>query len=259
METSQHIAALRREGDLLAVAAGQAGLDAAVPSCPPWQVRDLLRHTGYIHRWAAGYISGRSGPGRDGASEAEVLSSGPPDGELIAWFRDGHAALLRTFAEADPDVIAWTVLPGPSRLASWARRQAHETGIHRADAELASGPVTPYPASFAADGIDELIMGFMARDEARLSPEQRSGPRRVLAVRAADTSGSWVVELTAGGRDAARVARGDGPADCTLAGPASGLYQLLWNRCDLAGSGAEVTGDATLLADWSEGVRVTWS
>jgi uncharacterized protein (TIGR03083 family) len=259
MEISQHLAALRREGDLLAAAAQRAGLDAAVPSCPPWPVRDLLRHIGFVHRWAAGYVSGESSPDREGASEADVLGGGPPDGELIGWFRDGHAALLRTLAEADPDTDCWTVLPGPSAVATWARRQAHETGIHRADAELAAGPVTPFPADFAADGIDELIMGFLARDEARLSPQQLAGPRQVLAVRATDTGGSWLVGLTADGRDAARVARGGGPAGCTLAGPSAGLYQLLWNRCDLAGSGAEVTGDAAILAAWSDGIRVTWS
>ena len=119
--------------------------------------------------------------------------------------------------------------------------------------------MTPYPADFAADGIDELIMGFLAGDRARLSSGQLSGPRQALAVRATDTGGSWLVELTADGRNAARVSRGDGPARCTLAGPASGIYQLLWNRCDLAGSGAAVTGDAAILAAWSDGIRVTWS
>jgi hypothetical protein len=45
VETGEHIAALQRDGQLLAAAARRTGLAAAVPSCPPWQVRDLLRHT----------------------------------------------------------------------------------------------------------------------------------------------------------------------------------------------------------------------
>ncbi len=52
MEIAAHIDALRREGGLLAEAAERAGLGAAVPPCPPWLVKDLLRHIGYIHRWA---------------------------------------------------------------------------------------------------------------------------------------------------------------------------------------------------------------
>ena len=57
MEIAEHIDALHREGDRLADAAERAGLDAAVPPCSPWLVKDLLRHTGYIHRWAARHIT----------------------------------------------------------------------------------------------------------------------------------------------------------------------------------------------------------
>ncbi len=57
MEIAEHIAALRREGGQLADAAELAGLDAAVPPCQPWLVKDLLRHTGYIHRWAARHVT----------------------------------------------------------------------------------------------------------------------------------------------------------------------------------------------------------
>src|SRR6204780_1534249 len=54
-------------------------------------------------------------------------------------------------------------LDAPSPLAFWARRQAHEPAIHRADAESAAGDVTPFPAVFAADGIDELLVCFASR------------------------------------------------------------------------------------------------
>jgi hypothetical protein len=71
VETAEHLDALAREGGLLAAAAERAGLAAPVPSCPPWQVRDLLRHIGYGHRWAAGLIAGQPLPGDPG--EDEVL------------------------------------------------------------------------------------------------------------------------------------------------------------------------------------------
>jgi uncharacterized protein (TIGR03083 family) len=262
MEMSQHMAALQREGGLLAAAAERAGLDAAVPSCPPWQVRDLLRHTGFVHRRAAGYVAEqRAEPLADEPAESEVLRAGPPDAELIGWFRAGHAALIRTLVAADPALSCWTVLPGPAAVASWARRQAHETAMHRVDAELAVGSVTPFPADFAADGIDELIMGFFGRDGAALSPGQRAGPRGLLQVVAGDAGArpaGWLVELTAPGGRATRVSRGTGPAGCTVEGPASGLYQLLWNRCDLAAAGVAASGDATLLEAWRDDMRVRW-
>jgi uncharacterized protein (TIGR03083 family) len=222
METAQHIAALEQDGDLLAAAADRAGLDAPVPSCPPWPMRDLIRHLGYVHRWAAGYVCGQPLPGDP--SEDEVLRGGPPDAELIGWFRAGHAALVSTLRAADPDLECWAPVPGPSGRAAWARRQAHETAIHRVDAELAVGPVTPFPADFAADGIDELIMGFFGRDPEAPNPGPRAAPPMVLQVLAVDegaTAAAWLVELTADGRRAARVHRGPGarwparPPACT--------------------------------------------
>jgi uncharacterized protein (TIGR03083 family) len=263
METREHIAALQRDGQLLAGAARRAGLAAAVPSCPPWQVRDLLRHTGHVHRWAAGYVTERHAEYQPGdPPENEVLSGGPPDAELIDWFCAGHAELVQTLATADPALECWTVVPGSSPLASWARRQAHETAIHRVDAELAAGRVTPLPVDFAADGIDELLVAMFGRDEAGLTPEQRAGPHRVLQVVASDEAAdpsAWLVELTADGTLAAKVSRGQGTADCTLAGPASGLYQLLWNRCEPGAAGVIVHGDASVLQSWRDGMHVTWS
>jgi len=52
------------------------------------------------------------------------------------------------------------------------------------------------------------------------------------------------------------VARGDGPADCDITGPAADLYLLLWNRRDA--SGLDVRGDAGTLAGFREHFRVTW-
>lgn len=264
METGEHIAALDRDGRLLADAAERAGLAAIVPSCPSWQVRDLLRHTGHVHRWAAGYITERHAEYQsdNDPSESEVLSGGPPDAELMDWFRAGHAALVQALSSAEPDLACWAILPGPSPLAAWARRQAHETAIHRVDAELAAGEVAPFPADFAADGIDELLIAMFGRDEAHLTPEQLAGPHPVLQVVAPDGRdgpSAWLVELIADGTQAARVSRGQGRADCTLAGPASGLYQLLWNRCDPAAGGVTIQGNPEVLRSWQAGMHVTWS
>jgi uncharacterized protein (TIGR03083 family) len=264
MEVKEHIAALERDGELLAAAAEEAGLTSTVPSCPPWRVRDLLRHTGYVHRWAAVFPGeGRMERMADRASEPDVLEGGPPDDELLAWFRAGHAALVETLRAADPDVRCWTFMEAPSPLAFWARRQAHETAMHRVDAELAGGEPTPFPADFADDGIDELVMGFFGQDADLLSDAQRAGGRQTLQVLADDTGGAWHLELTQDGKLAFAVKRGTvqgstGAADCTLTGPAAGLYLLLWNRADPAAASVAVSGDAGVLAAWQEGMRVTW-
>ena len=258
MKIAEHLDSLRCQGDLMAAAADRAGLAAAVPSCPAWQVKDLLRHTGYIHRWAARHIAERPGEVIDGPPEDEILRGGAADADLLDWFRAGHAALVDTLARADPAVECATFMPASSPLAFWTRRQAHETAIHRADAELAAGAAPEYPAGFAADGIDELIMGFGQRRkyQPQPGPASRAGLLRVIA---ADTSDAWSIEACEGLLQPRHdLQAGDAGAACTVSGPASGLYLYLWNRADAAAAAITVTGDPTLLASWQASVKIRW-
>ncbi|MBO0788274.1 MAG: maleylpyruvate isomerase N-terminal domain-containing protein, partial [Actinobacteria bacterium] len=262
-----HVSHLRRDGELLAAAAGRAGLGTDVPGCPAWRVRDLLTHVGFVHRWATGIVRDRlSRPAGGGETEQEMLRNGPADRSLPGWFADGHASLVRTLAAADPGLTCWTFLEAASPLAFWARRQAHETAIHRADAQQAArkagagdasagdasaggevageaaagdavageavagdgaGAEPSFEPRFAADGIDELIMGFASRNIRR---GRWHGPAATLAICADDGPAGRAGWLVTGGPDGAGVARGTGPADCTVTGPAASLYLLLWNR-----------------------------
>lgn len=266
MELQAHIEALEREGALLAAAAGRRGLAAPVPACSGWQVRDLLRHLGYVHRWAAGYVGQARRTMVKEPAETEILRAGPADQKLLAWFRDGLADLAGVLRSADPGLICWTFLDAASPLAFWARRQAHETAIHRADTEGAGGEVvvspgaaiatvtvvTPFPADFAADGIDELLTGFAPRARFRAGAAA-GGSVPSLLVRAADTGDEWLTGI--GPRITAR--RGPGAAQCVVAGPASDLYLMLWNRPpDL--TRVTVSGDGSVLDLWQARVRVTW-
>jgi uncharacterized protein (TIGR03083 family) len=258
VEVAEHIAALRQHGESLADAAGLAGLTAPVPTCPQWRVRELLRHTGYIHRWAARHITERPERVIRGPSEAEILEGtgypGSDDGgDLLAWFRDGHAALAGTLSHADPALVTATFISAPSPLAFWARRQAHETAIHRVDAEIAAGVNSGYPAAFAADGVDELLLGFGRRR--KYQPLAEGSGR--LRIQASDTGDDWYIEA-ADGRVGARRGPGDADVDGMVRGPASGLYLFLWNRRDPAQAGVTITGDPSLLTTWQASVRVRW-
>ncbi len=287
MLVAEHIAALRDEGVLLAGAAGRAGPDAPLPTCPGWRVRDLVRHVGGVHRWATGYVAGQHAAPVPGPAEEEMIRSGPPgDQDLLGWFLAGHQALVTALEQADPAMTCWTFLEAPSPLAFWARRQAHETAIHRVDAQLAAsaaspgGPASPggFAPGLAADGIDELVMGFGRRQSKR---GLRSDPPCWLAVHARPGPGSgpgagpgrqgadgeesaghadWVIRM---GTDSAGVARGEIPADdvpggtgCDLTGPAEALYLLLWNRAGT--EGLQARGDPRGLDVWREQARVRW-
>jgi uncharacterized protein (TIGR03083 family) len=275
MEIAEYIEQVRGQGDLLAGAATRAGLDATILACQPWLVKDLLRHTGYIHRWAARHLTECPDTVLDGPPEEEILRGGAADDDLLAWFRAGHAALVETLSAADPGLRCATFMDAPSPLAFWARRQAHETAIHRADAESALGARPEYPPDFAADGIDELIMGFGQRRKYR-PPADRGGG---MDVRTTDTGHAWHVAANDGRIQARRVpgvpdrdpgpapasaapaaasAEPAGPAGCTVTGPASGLYLYLWNRSDAPQAGVTITGDPGFLATWQSSVRVRW-
>ncbi|MER5193897.1 maleylpyruvate isomerase family mycothiol-dependent enzyme [Streptomyces sp. NPDC002755] len=243
MDTAEFIRVLDQEGRSLASAAAEAGPDAKVPTCPAWQVRDLLLHTGAVHRWATSFVA-EGNPSFRPFDEPPELDGDP----LLEWFREGHLRLVGTLSSAPPDLRCWHFLPAPSALAFWARRQAHETAVHRVDAESARGRAPEEIAreiavDFAADGIDELLRGFHAREKSRVRTD---GPR-VLRVRATDTADAvWTVRLSSEPPVTER--NGEADADCEVSGPAALLYLSLWNRLPLPA----VTGDAALATLWRE-------
>ncbi|MEN8654060.1 maleylpyruvate isomerase family mycothiol-dependent enzyme [Streptomyces sp. 21So2-11] len=257
MDIAEHINCLGREGQLLAAAAERAGPGAEVPTCPGWQVRDLLRHTGMVHRWATMYVLEGHTSYRPGEGEPKL------DGDaLLGWFREGHALLTAALGAAPEDLECWTFLPAPSPLAFWARRQAHETAIHRADAESAlDGELSPLPTGFAVDGIDELLRAFHARRSSRVRTEKPA----VLRVRATDSGDVWTVRLSQEApravhrkpADAGGQATEEAVTDCELSGPAERLYLTLWNRLPLGALTS--AGDAALAALWREKSGITWS
>ncbi|MFI8369388.1 maleylpyruvate isomerase family mycothiol-dependent enzyme [Streptomyces sp. NPDC085466] len=242
MRITEHVDALETAGAALAAAAETTGTDAEVPTCPGWRVRDLLRHTTTVHRWATGFVAG-------GHTAYRPLGDEPAlDGAaLLAHYREGHTALVAALRAAPESLACWTFLPAPSALAFWARRQAHETTVHRADAEsaLPAGP-GPVEARLAADGVDELLAGFHGRDRSRV----RTPDPRTLRIRATDTGDAWTVRLSAAPPVTERAGSAAGPADAEIAGTAERLYLTLWNR--LPATAVTVTGDAELLRLWRE-------
>jgi uncharacterized protein (TIGR03083 family) len=252
VDITTHIAALRRYGAELADAAQLVGLDASVPTCPDWQVRDLVVHTGGVHRWATSFVTtGRESPYPE--EQEEAFFSAPDDAELLGWFRSGHAALADALEAAPEDLACFAFLKAPSPRRFWARRQAHETAIHRADAQFAAGLKVGFDPLFAADGIDELFDGFLSR-RSRSKSIATDAPLRI-AVRATDADCAWTITFRPDSPDRLTVPAAE-EADLLLSGPAVDLYLLLWNRGTT--EHIEIAGDERLLERWREGVKITW-
>ena len=236
MEPAVYLAAIRDNASVLVDAADVAGLDAPVPTCPDWAVADLLEHIGRVHRWAAANTT-RSPDAEFQRADVDI----PPPSERSDWVRDGAAALVVAL-DRPADDPAWTWMP-PSTIGFWQRRQAHETAMHRVDAEAAAGAPHSIAADLAADGIDEWL-DIVGHTPWRTPP---TGDGESLHFHCTDVDGEWLVRLLPEGLEVERVhAKGDVAAR----GTASDLL------CWLQGRGGverlEVFGDASLLDRWRE-------
>jgi uncharacterized protein (TIGR03083 family) len=238
------IAHLAADGPLLITAAERAGWDAPVPATD-WNVRELVTHVGGVHRWAADIVRTASATPETDAGRA--VGSGPADDELADWFRAGHAALVDTLRSAPDGLDCVTFLPADSPRHFWARRQAHETAIHRIDAEAAAGGATPLETSFAQDGIAEMLGGFARRRRKQELPAATIGL-------AATDGPSWLIRL-GGEQIEGGPADSLDSADATVGGSSSGLCLWLWNRP----SEAVVAGDLDIATLWAATVRVRWT
>lgn len=250
MELDGYIRELSHEGEAFEDAARSAGLDASVPTCPGWTVRHLLAHLGYVHRWATMHLAGALGGISEDLSEEEIYARRPPDGEIFEWFALGRVRLVEALQGAPADLQCWTFMAASSPLCFWARRQAHETAIHRVDAGLACGSAPgEFAQDFAIDGIDELLVGFAPRRRPRV--DDLNGWAVQFKVDGAPDC--WTVRS---GPEKVTTAVGPAPASCTVSGPASELYLALWNR--IPPERLRVEGDEQALARWVSFMHVRW-
>src|SRR5215217_144722 len=231
------VAALRREGTAFAAAAAAADLDDDVPTCPGWTVRRLVSHLSRVHRSAVNGVV-------DGTVEPPALASRPPeDARLLRWYDDGVQSLLRVLTDAEPHLPDF-----------WPRRMAHETTVHRFDAELAAyargGGFDP---ELAADGVGEVVESMLGL---RTAEEPLASARGDVLVECADTGDRWLVRLEPGRVAAERQQHRPRRYDARISGPAADLYLVLWGRLPLdpAEPGrtrrrqVEVAGDRALAA-----------
>ncbi len=251
LEHERYVAALEAEAAALARAVADGDPDARVPACPDWDLGELVRHTGKVHRWAFHIIDTRTmeRPGWDGLPDAEA----PADAAGLArWLEGGSrrlAALLRERGPAEP-VWGWAV---EQHTGFWGRRMAHETLVHRIDAEQATtGRASAVDPDLAADNVDELLHNATARG-ARAFPNLKALalPQEgdsTLHLHCTDVPGEWLLRPAAGGFD---YDEGHAKGAAAVRGGAREL--LLWiNRRGAAE--VEVIGDTEVARLWSEGL-----
>ncbi|GAC1610945.1 MAG: maleylpyruvate isomerase family mycothiol-dependent enzyme [Mycobacteriales bacterium] len=218
------LAVLEREAAAFATLLDHADLTRPVCGCPGWTVQDLGTHLGQIHRWAREAV-------RTGPSDEVTGPSDPAD--LASWFREGAAQLLGELAQDDPDRPCWGFGPAPRTVRFWLRRQAHETALHRWDAEHAVTGSATIHDDLARDGLDEVATVFLPR-QLRLGRLEANGG--LLALHP-DGGVPLLLDLGAAPGQAATT---------TVSGPAVALLLLVWGRTTADDPRVTITGDAGL-------------
>ncbi|MET1071675.1 MAG: maleylpyruvate isomerase family mycothiol-dependent enzyme, partial [Umezawaea sp.] len=157
MDFDRHRAEIVAQTELLAAAIEGADLTAPVPSCPGWNVGQLVRHLGGGQRWSADVVRTRATEPPPDDFFRDLTPYADEDPAVVApWLTVGALALSEALSEAGPEARMWTPLPGGTPL-FWARRFAHETVVHRADAVLALGQEFVLDPEVAVDTVDEWM------------------------------------------------------------------------------------------------------
>jgi len=220
---------------------------APVPSCPGWDVSQLVNHLGFIYSRTALIVAER----RTEPPDRSELPVAPVDGARIGWFAAQRTAVLAALEATDDDVLMWNfAADGPAAVTFWPRRMVHETLIHRVDAELSEGLVpAPSDPEVAADTLAEFFELLFPRLEAKLC---ENGPASSLHIQATDVPGAeWTVDLRA---EESVITREHRKADAAVRGSAFELSCWAWSR--LPTERLETFGDARIANRFQQAAQI---
>jgi len=217
---ARYLDEIRIHGDGLLAAAGDMG--APVPSCPGWQVRNVVAHTAVVHRHKERIVRERL------QMQPEKATAPDDDDAVVGWYAEGLDMLINTLAATDPSIRVYSWYPPDQSTGFWYRRMAHETAVHRTDVELAHGAPSPLPPDLAADGIDEVLGPIFCGQEPAGFREDGRTVRLIMP----DAGAELHLLLGTGEREPGWVLA-DGAADepvASISAPASDLDLWAWGR-----------------------------
>jgi uncharacterized protein (TIGR03083 family) len=240
------LAALRAEGASFHATVAHPGvLGTQVPSCPEWNVGELVRHLGAVYRRTR--VHGGSGQVGEGWGPVTVPADAPApqDPALVGWFARELAELDAFLDGLDPDLPAWNWAPQAKTAAFWHRRMAHETALHRWDAQVATKLPEPIESKLAGDTVAEALDTYLPAGRRR----HRAEVAGLVHLVAADLGLEWYLRLRGAGvalLDTGTLLDDDAhPARAAATGTASDLALALWGR--VAFDVLETAGDSRLL------------
>ena len=218
-------------------------LAAPIPHIEGWTVHNVVGHTGWVFRWVALTMAAEP----DVAPQRADVPEPPAGPDVLAWFDESVRVVFEALETLDPERSV-TTFTGPQSASWWLRRMAHETSMHRWDAEAAIASPEPIDADIARDGIDEIFEVFVPH---RLQFDVLNGKGETIHLHATDVEdGEWVATL---GADEVSWEHAHTKADVAAKGSVSDLLLLLWSR--LPPSRLDTFGDASLLDRWQQAAK----
>jgi uncharacterized protein (TIGR03083 family) len=241
MDRDRLLETLHDESTGLLAAARSADPQAPVPGCPDWTTAELVWHIGEVHDFW-GWIVRERATVPDAYDDPERPGAGLPTDEAFAavctFASERAAELHRVLTDTDPATTVWSW--STQHDVAWViRRMAHETAVHRVDAEHAAGREHRLEPGLAADGIDEFLEFFLPS-----AAVDRPALAGSVHLHCTDADGEWTVHPDGAGGNA--VTRDHAKADAALRGDAHDLLMVLWRRVPL--DAITVFGDAELAA-----------
>ncbi|MFD7445293.1 maleylpyruvate isomerase family mycothiol-dependent enzyme [Streptomyces sp. NPDC059909] len=231
-----------------------------VPTCPGWDIAELVKHHGTTHRWI-GHVVGIRATERVWSRDVPL---GLPDDPAAypEWLARSAADTLATLRATDPDAPMWSH-GADQHVRFFPRRLLFEAVIHLADVELALGRTPRIGPATAADGIEEFLenlpyFSWIAEPVAALTAPHQDGSApgsgvRVregasLRLKATDTGATWTISLQDQGAGWTTTARGE--ATATVEAASGDLLLLVYGRYAPADTRFTHSGDRRVLDAW---------
>jgi uncharacterized protein (TIGR03083 family) len=235
LSREQYLIHLAADYQLLAAAI--PGSPVEVPSCPGWTTDDLAKHMAHVYLGQAFVVETGSQ-----AQNKEHLAPYPRTQNYLEFMSWGFEAITKALDIDRSERPTWSWHHSDQSVDFWFRRMAHETVIHRIDAQQAVGSVTPIDEALALDGVDEVLdflplMGSW--------PEVPNVDFGIVSIVASTKGGVkvWDLRFTSEAASVSAASESNVAARLVISGDAEAMDLYLWGRIDSSDPRISITGE----------------
>jgi len=223
--------------DYLLLAAAIPATPVEVPSCPGWSTNDLAKHMAHVYLGQAFVVE----TGNQAANK-EHLAPYPRTENYLEFMSWGFEAITKALDINRPERPTWSWHYSDRSVDFWFRRMAHETVIHRIDAEQAVGAVTSIDEALALDGVDEVLDFLPLLGSWPEAPNVDFG---IVSIIATTKNGSkiWDLNFTEHLATISAAAEPNAAARLVICGDAEAMDLYLWGRIDSSDPRISITGE----------------